>query len=63
MMRLISSKDGEVMPEVNATIEIKLKIPIYVDDIEDVKDIMYLHMEDYFGDNLIDYNLLDVEEV
>lgn len=50
------------MPEVNATIEIKLKIPIYVDDINDVEDVMYLHMEDYFGDNLIDYNLLDVEE-
>ena len=61
-MRLISSKDGEVMPEVNATIEIKLKIPIYVDDIDDVRDVMYLHMADYFGDNLVGYNLLDVEE-
>ena len=51
------------MPEVTATIEIKLKIPIYVDDINDVGDVMYLHMVDYFGDNMVDYNLLDVEEV
>lgn len=50
------------MPEVNATIEIKLRIPIYVDDIDDVRDVMYLHMADYFGDNLVGYNLLDVEE-
>lgn len=51
------------MPEINATIEIKLKIPIYVEDIEDTLDIMCLHMIDYFGDNLVYYNLLDVEEV
>ena len=51
------------MPEVNATIEIKLKIPIYVEDIGDTHDIMYLHMVDYFGDNMVYYNLLDVEEV
>lgn len=51
------------MPEVNATVEIKLKIPIYVEDIEDTHDIMYLHMADYFGDNMVYYNLIDVEEV
>lgn len=50
------------MPKVNATIEIKLRIPIHVDDIEDTPTIMYLHMADYFGENLIYYNLLDVEE-
>ena len=50
------------MPNVYATIEIKLRIPMYVDDIDDVDDILSMQLDAMWGDNLLRYDLLDVEE-